>query len=97
MQFTFALAAAIMFELSLIHFIDGAVLLSFLIALRTIRGYRRRRGLPYPPGPPGLPLIGNFFDIPTTFPWLAFTEYSKKYGMINFSICSVPLLSEARW
>jgi hypothetical protein len=81
MLFTFTLAAAIMFKLSLIHIIDGAVLLSFLIALRTIQGYRRRRGLPYPPGPPGLPLIGNTLDIPSKFPWLAFTEYAKKYGM----------------
>jgi hypothetical protein len=72
-----------MFELSLIQLIDGAVILSFLIALRTIQGYQRRRGLPYPPGPPGLPLIGNTLDIPSKFPWLAFTEYAKKYGYIT--------------
>ena len=80
-SFALAAAAIMLFNLSLIHIIDGAVLLSFIIALYTIRGYRRRRGLPYPPGPPGLPLIGNFFDIPSTFPWLAYTDYSKKYGM----------------
>lgn len=66
---------------SLIHIIDGAVLLSFLIALRAIRRCRRTRGFPYPPGPPRWPLIGNFLDIPSTYQWLAFTKYSKKYGM----------------
>jgi hypothetical protein len=85
-----------MFKLSLVHIIDGAVLLSFFIALRIIRGYRRRRGLPYPPGPPGFPLIGNHFDIPSKFPWLAFTDYSKKYGMVAFSTGAF-LFSEARW
>src|ERR1700761_5526146 len=66
---------------SLIHIIDGAVLLSFFIALRALRRYRRTRGFPYPPGPPRWPLIGNLLDIPSTYQWLTFAEYSKKYGM----------------
>jgi len=69
----------------MIHIIDVSVLLSFLIAFRAIRRYRRRRGLPYPPGPPGWPVIGNVLDVPSTAPWLAHTEFSKKYGMGAFS------------
>ncbi|KAI9431010.1 cytochrome P450 [Lactarius psammicola] len=69
---------------SLIRIIDVSVLLSFLIAFRAIHRYRRRRGLPYPPGPPGWPVIGNVLDVPPTSPWLAHTEFSKKYGHIVY-------------
>ena len=69
----------------LTHIFDVFVLLSFLIALRAIHGYRRRRGLPYPPGPSGWPIIGNLLDLPSRSTWLAYTEFSKKYGMIDFS------------
>src|SRR6266702_97314 len=83
--------AVIMF--SVIHIIDVSVLLSFLIAFRTIHRYRRRKGLPYPPGPPGWPVIGNLLDVLPTSAWLAYTEFSKKYGMGAFS---ARVFSEAR-
>ncbi|KAI0251161.1 cytochrome P450 [Lactifluus subvellereus] len=57
-------------------------LLSFLVALRTFRDYQRRRGIPYPPGPRPLPIVGNLFDLPKEFLWLAFTQLSKKHGDI---------------
>ncbi|KAF8258555.1 cytochrome P450 [Lactarius quietus] len=67
---------------SLMHIIDVAVLLSFFIAFRSKQRYRRRRGLCYPPGPPGWPIIGNLLDISPSSPWLSYTEFSKKYGHI---------------
>ena len=39
--------------------LDLLVLVSFLAVFSAIRDYRRRGGLPYPPGPRPLPLIGN--------------------------------------
>ena len=67
---------------SLTHVVNVSILLSFIIASRAIHGYWRRRGLPYPPGPSGWPIIGNLLDIPSTSTWLAYTEFSKKYGMV---------------
>jgi hypothetical protein len=69
------------------------VLVSSLAALFAFRDYQRRRGLPYPPGPRPLPLIGNLFDIPKEFSWLAYLRFSKKHGMIYFVVKG--LLTEA--
>lgn len=38
---------------------------------------------PFPPGPPGRPLVGNIPDMPQVKPWLTFTEWGKKYGDIS--------------
>jgi hypothetical protein len=62
------------------------VLVSSLAVYLAIRDYRRRRGLPYPPGPRPLPLIGNLSDIPKEFSWLLYTQLSKKHGMIYFAV-----------
>ena len=65
---------------------DILILVSSFAAFLAIRDYRRRRGLPYLPGPRPLPLIGNLFDIPKEFSWLSYTQLSKKYGMVYFTI-----------
>jgi hypothetical protein len=45
-------------------------------------------GLPLPPGPPGLPLLQNLFDIPTKRIWIAAMEWAKEYGslLLNASL-----------
>ncbi|KAK4432705.1 cytochrome [Sesamum alatum] len=46
---------------------------------------KRRRKSPYPPGPPGLPFIGNLhqFD-PSTTPHIYLWRLAKKYGPLMF-------------
>jgi hypothetical protein len=64
-----------------INVIDGLALSLFLYLLNAFRDHRRRRGLPYPPGPPPWPIIGNLFDVPKKAPWIGYADMSKKYGM----------------
>ncbi|EMD41380.1 hypothetical protein CERSUDRAFT_109980 [Gelatoporia subvermispora B] len=42
------------------------------------------RGLPLPPGPTPLPIVGNFFDIPSKLPWVTYTKWAEKYGDIVY-------------
>jgi hypothetical protein len=57
--------------------------LAFFVSLYLLivfRDRKRRGGLPYPPGPPSWPIIGNILDIPTDAPWAVYADMSKKYG-----------------
>ncbi|KAL5514756.1 hypothetical protein ACEPAG_2072 [Sanghuangporus baumii] len=43
----------------------------------------------FPPGPKGLPLVGNIFDMPNSEEWVKAREWGEKYGDLimvkNFS------------
>ncbi|KAF8504866.1 cytochrome P450 [Russula emetica] len=67
-----------------INTVDVLAISLFLYLLVTFSNSRRRRGLPYPPGPLSWPIIGNLFDIPKVEPWIAYTDMSKKYGDIIY-------------
>ncbi|KAI6039896.1 cytochrome P450 [Pisolithus marmoratus] len=56
--------------------------LCFVGLLYVWRIRTRRGGLPLPPGPRGLPLIGNVFDVNIAEPWLTYEEWGKQYGGI---------------
>lgn len=42
----------------------------------------RRKGLPYPPGPPGWPIVGTV-QLPSEVSWIAYRQWAKKYGMCD--------------
>ena len=44
---------------------------------------RRRGGIPYPPGPYPLPLVGNMFQIPQKDEWPVYEAWAKKYGVCS--------------
>jgi len=64
--------------------LDILVLAFSFAVFSAIYDYQRRRGLPYPPGPRPLPLIGNLLDISKEFSWLTYSQLSNKHGMICF-------------
>ncbi|KAH6899265.1 O-methylsterigmatocystin oxidoreductase [Coprinopsis sp. MPI-PUGE-AT-0042] len=71
----------------------GWLLTIGVLALMVLRGRRNTRGLPLPPGPRGLPLLGNVFQLPSEKPWKAYSEWSKVYGdMIYLEVPGQPLL-----
>lgn len=52
-----------------------------LLYVRSMIKWRARtRGLPLPPGPTPLPVIGNMLGIPKFKPWRAYRELCAKYG-----------------
>ncbi len=83
----------------MIHFmaagpiVDFFLVSSFVIVLQAFRKYLRRGGLPYPPGPRALPVIGNLLDIPMESSWLTYSQLAKKYGM-SYVLFTCPLFSE---
>lgn len=63
--------------------------LCLLVVVLVAQGRRWRNsraanphGLPLPPGPPTLPLIGNLLDMPKEQPWLHYNALTRKYGML---------------
>lgn len=53
----------------------GPLLLLVVLLLHRARSKHR-----FPPGPVGLPLLGNIFQVPKAFPWHRFTEWKGIYG-----------------
>ncbi|KAJ6626053.1 cytochrome P450 [Mycena sp. CBHHK59/15] len=58
-----------------------------------------RSKLPLPPGPKKFPLVGNLFHIPSTFEWVTYMEWSKRYNSdilhLNVGGKSIIVLSSA--
>ena len=64
-----------------INVVDCIAFALFLYLFIAFRDHRRRRGHPYPPGPPSHPILGNLLDVPKRAPWVTYADMSKKYGM----------------
>lgn len=52
--------------------------------------------LPLPPGPSGLPLIGNVLDIPQSEPHKTYMQWGHKYGTSTHSVHVQPHLKQSR-
>ena len=54
-----------------------------IVCVAITRLARRIARLPLPPGPRGLPVIGNLLDVPPTNAWKAFSTWSEKWGQYD--------------
>ncbi|KAJ7157117.1 cytochrome P450 [Mycena filopes] len=52
------------------------------LALTLYRLFKPRKTPPLPPGPKGLPLLGNLLEYPQTQVWVTFSKWAKEYGPI---------------
>ncbi|KLO20176.1 CyP450 monooxygenase [Schizopora paradoxa] len=67
----------------LISFSD-VIFASIVLTILVFFLRRRKRTLPYPPGPKPYPIIGNALDLPESHLWLKAGEWSKTYGDLVF-------------
>ncbi|TDL20291.1 putative CyP450 monooxygenase [Rickenella mellea] len=74
---------------TLLNYLEHSVVY-VLVTLGVFLLYLRKQfkhAHPLPPGPPRLPIIGNFRDMPTKSEWLTYREWAKQYGdIIHVSI-----------
>ncbi|KIJ12560.1 hypothetical protein PAXINDRAFT_14641 [Paxillus involutus ATCC 200175] len=54
------------------------------ILCRLVRSRRERKGLPLPPGPTPVPLLGNILSLDTDAPWKTYIEWQTKYGDVLY-------------
>ncbi|KZT41728.1 cytochrome P450 [Sistotremastrum suecicum HHB10207 ss-3] len=69
--------------------------LAVLVLLFVIKGKLTARAklLPFPPGPAGVPIIGNLLDIPSENQYLTFSKWKATYGpIIGLKILGKPIV-----
>lgn len=53
---------------------------AFFVAVAYILRHVRSKGLPFPPGPKRIPIIGNLIDMPSHEEWKTYKNWSDQYG-----------------
>ncbi|KAK0469561.1 cytochrome P450 [Desarmillaria tabescens] len=67
------------YSLLLASLTSGILLFCYLFYL-----LRNRRRATFPPGPKGLPLIGNLWDVPSEYPWITYAQWTSIYGDVLY-------------
>lgn len=55
---------------------------------------RKKKTAALPPGPRGLPFVGNILDLPPSHHWLKFAELGDIWGMLQNLLDTMPKLSK---
>lgn len=65
----------------MLHHTDIACIVLALLSIYVLtKSIAKRRGHSLPPGPRGLPIIGNLLDMPIELPWKVFAKWGEEYG-----------------
>ncbi|KAJ4490596.1 cytochrome P450 [Lentinula aciculospora] len=76
-------------DLKYLDAVVGAFALYCVYRLMTLE----KRALSLPPGPRGLPIIGNLFDVPAEKEWLTFAKWGETYGKLaSVTVLGQPLI-----
>ncbi|KAJ7806150.1 cytochrome P450 [Mycena olivaceomarginata] len=67
---------------SLPEILSSLSLVSIVLVLGAALLYSNRLPQNSIPGPPGLPIVGNLFQVPRSHPWITFAEWKRAYGDI---------------
>ncbi|EJF64522.1 cytochrome P450 [Dichomitus squalens LYAD-421 SS1] len=70
--------------------LDAAAIVVALLILNRLFGNKPARAGPLPPGPKGLPLIGNLLYMPASHEWQTFAQWGQRWG----GIVSVTILGQ---
>ena len=56
------------------------LLIAVIPVLFLIERWFHRPSHTCPPGPKGLPIVGNFFDLPVKYQWKTYAEWKARWG-----------------
>ncbi|KAJ3782909.1 cytochrome P450 [Lentinula aff. detonsa] len=68
--------------------------ISGIVAVSLITSMVHRRTRHTPPGPPPLPIVGNWLDLPSTEPWVKFADWSQRFesDIIHLNVFGTDIL-----
>jgi hypothetical protein len=80
-SFRFYLSSGDVLEAMVSNTVFAISLLSMLLVYILKSIFSKARKPPLPPGPKGLPLVGNILDMPSEKDWFTFAKWGETYGM----------------